>query len=578
MMETANSRDEPNKNPPRVTAQTLEDDIRTPGLEPVQAISSCMTRRDRVQIFVGVFIIAFAYLLDYSLRLSYQPAAVATFGVHSLQGTLNVIRSVVSTAAQPTSAKIADIFGRVELICASVLFYTVGTIVEATAPSFRTMAVGGILYQVGYTMIILLIEVIVADITTTRARLFFTYVSAMPFIISTWISGTISSAVLDRNRKLGRWRWGVGMFAIIYAVAALPLICSLLAVSRRAEREGKLAGRRSPFSALGARDFATKLFWYADVIGVALVIIIFGFILAPLTLAGGIHSEWSRPKIIVPLLIGVLTIPVFIAWERKAPYPIMPFEYMTDRGVWAPIGITIFYNLTYSLQADYLYTVLQVVFGFNVQTATTLTSLYSFTSVVVGPLFALLVYRVRRLKVFVVVGTILYMAAFGLIYSQRCTEAGTRAGVIGGQVLLGVAGGLFPYPSQTALQISVKHEHLAMMMGLFLAISNIGFGSAISGAIWSQILPVQLHNRLSPINATLPHLVYADPFAYLDTYPMGTPERQAIILSYQAVQRLFLITGMATCVGLIFFGLALRNQTLDNSQTLKTDLGESSLD
>lgn len=60
---------------------------------------------------------------------------------------------------QPTAAKIADVFGRLELLLVSIVFYVVGTIVEATAsgPGFiEAFSAGAVLYQVGYTMAILL--------------------------------------------------------------------------------------------------------------------------------------------------------------------------------------------------------------------------------------------------------------------------------------------------------------------------------------------------------------------------------------------------------------------------------------
>lgn len=46
------------------------------------------------------------------------------------------------------------------------------------------------LYQIGYTMIILLVEVIVADLTSTRSRLFFSFVPALPFVVSALIPGS----------------------------------------------------------------------------------------------------------------------------------------------------------------------------------------------------------------------------------------------------------------------------------------------------------------------------------------------------------------------------------------------------
>ncbi|KAK3186885.1 ferrioxamine B transporter [Lecanicillium sp. MT-2017a] len=403
------------------------------GVSRIAAISSCMTTLDRAFIFFGVFLISFIYTLDQTIRFASQPASTADFGVHSMQATINVFRAVISAAAQPTSAKIADVFGRVELICVSIFFYVVGTIIEAAAPNVDALAAGSVIYQIGYTMIILLIEVIVGDVTSTRARLFFSYMSALPFIITTWVSGDISGALFDNNKKLWRWRWSLGMFTVIYTVSALPLILSLWFISRRAKRQGKLVDYLSAFAKLDLRSFVVQLFWLLDVVGVVLVVVVFGLILAPVTLAGGITTEWSKAKIIAPLVIGVLGIPLFITWELKgARYPLVPFTYMKDRSVWAPMGIAIVYNFTYAMNADFLYTVLLVAFDFDVKTSTRITSLYSFTGAIVGPIFGLLAYKIRRLKIITTSGTMLYTVGFGVLIHYRGMGS-SQAGVIGGQ-------------------------------------------------------------------------------------------------------------------------------------------------
>jgi MFS transporter, SIT family, siderophore-iron:H+ symporter len=157
---------------------------KSPGVQRIEALSRALTPRDRVCIFASIFLVAYAYGLDGTLRYAYQPYATASWGQHSLFPAVNVLRSVIAAAAQPTSARIADVFGRVELICASVLFYVVGTAVEAAAGDLATFAGGSVLYQVGFTMILLLVEVVIADITSTRARLLFSYVPALPFVIN----------------------------------------------------------------------------------------------------------------------------------------------------------------------------------------------------------------------------------------------------------------------------------------------------------------------------------------------------------------------------------------------------------
>ena len=390
---------------------------KSPGVARVEAISSQITRLDRVFLFLGVFIVAYAYGLDGTLRYTYQPYATASFSTHSLLATVNVLRAVIAAAAQPTSAKIADVFGRMELVCVSVFFYIIGTIVEATSDDVSSFAAGAVLYQIGYTMILLLVEVIIADITSTRARLLFSYIPALPFIINTWVSGDISSAVLANTT----WRWGVGMWCIIYTVCALPLIAGLFIIGRRARKHEVLDKYSTPFQQLGFTRLTIDLFWQLDIIGIILIIAVFGLILAPLTIAGGLTTQWQTVHVIAPLVIGILCIPIFVIWEIKgAPHPLAPFSLMKDRAVWAPLGIALFLNFAWGLQADYLYTVLIVAFDFSISSATRITSLYSFASVITGFFLGFVVFLVRRLKYFIIAGTCLFMVAFGLlIHYQR---------------------------------------------------------------------------------------------------------------------------------------------------------------
>lgn len=557
------------------TASRAVRDIKSPGVARVEALASCITFSDRIFIFLGIFLVAYVYGLDGTLRYTYQTYATSDFGQHSLLSTVNTVRAVIAAAAQPTAAKIADVFGRVELIMLSIFFYVVGTIVEAVATDVKTFAAGAVIYQVGYTMIILLLEVVIADITSTRSRLFFSYVPAVPFIINTWVSGDIAEAVIGNTS----WHWGIGMFAIIYPVCAIPLMASLMVVSHRAKKSGLLDNWRSSFQIFGVSNVFLELFWVLDVIGIILVIAVFALILVPINIAGGFADTWKQAHIIAPLVIGVCCIPAFIFWELKAPHPLVPFRLMMDRSVWAPMGIAVLLNFAWGMQADFLYTVLVVAFDFSIKTATRIISLYSFTSVIIGPLLGVLVFYVRRLKVFIIAGTALFMVAFGLLIRYRGSPSGDgKAGVIAAQVVLGAAGGMFPYPAQASLQVFLRHENLATMTALYLATYNIGsaLGNAVSGAMWRQLLPSRLDNGLGNINATLAEAVFADPLTAAATYPMGTPERTAIINAIQSVQRYLCIAGISLCAPLIIFAICMRNPKLNDQQTLAKDVESDS--
>ncbi|KAF2013596.1 siderochrome-iron transporter-like protein Sit1 [Aaosphaeria arxii CBS 175.79] len=515
---------------------------KSPGVVRIEALNAHMSFINRCCIFFGLFLVAYAYGLDGTLRGVYQPYATAGFNDHSLLATINVLRSVIAAAAQPTAAKIASSHS-VEAFCAGAVFY-----------------------QVGYTVVIVLIEIIIADVTSLRSRLLASYVPAIPFLINTWVSGDISQQAV---KNIG-WRWGVGMWCIIYTVSCIPLILSLMWASFKAKKSGALESYKTPYQLHGGKNLIVALFWALDVPGIILMIAVFGCILVPFTLAGGVQSQWGTAKVIAPLVIGILCVPVFIFWERKAPHPMIPLHLLKDRAVWGALGIACTLNFTWYMQGDFLYTVLVVAFDESIKSATRISSLYSFSSVVTGLILGAIVFRVRRLKPFIVAGTVLFMVAFGLLIHYRGgTGDASHSGIIGAQICLGIAGGMFPYPAQASIQAATKHEHVAIVTGVYLATYNIGsaLGNTVSGAMWQQIIPGELERKTG--NSTLAATVYADPFTFATTYPVGTPERDAVIEAYRHVQRLLCIAGICLSLLLIGFSLAIRNPKLGKEQSLE---------
>ncbi|KAF7588761.1 Siderophore transporter [Aspergillus hancockii] len=542
-----------------------DSDFESPGVKRIEAISSQLGFVARFFLFFGIFLVAYVYGLDGQLRGTYQPLATSGFGKHSLLGTINVLRSVIAAAAQPTAAKIADVFGRVELILLSAVFYTVGTIVEASAKNIETFCAGAVLYQIGYTSIILLVEVLVADTTSLRSRLLFSYVPAAPFIINTWVSGNVTSSVL----KVTNWRWGIAMFAIIFPVCTIPLFATLFIGHRKAKKASTEA-YRLPIQTLGWRLFTRELFWYLDVVGILLLIAVLALILVPFTIAGASAEQWTTAKVLAPLIIGLFCVPAFVIWERSySRYPMVPFKLLKDRAVWGALGIALMLNTAWSLQGEFLFTVLQVSFDESTLSATRISSLYSFSSVITGGILGLLIIKIKQLKPFIVSGTVLFMLAFGILIHFRGGSGGSsHSGVIGGQILLGIAGGMFPYPAQASIQAATKHKHVAVITGLYLATYNVGsaIGNTIAAAIWRQVLDEQLQKRIG--DASLAATIFSKPFEFIVSNPVGTPTRDAAILAYQHVQRLLCITGICLTLPLIAFALCIRNPKLTKDQSL----------
>jgi SIT family siderophore-iron:H+ symporter-like MFS transporter len=189
-----------------------------------------------------------------------------------------------------------------------------------------------------------------------------------------------------------------------------------------------------------------------------------------------------------------------------------------------------------------------------------------------GIVLGLIVRRVRRVKWFAVAGTCLFMTAFGILLRFRGSGGPSDVpGLIGGQFLLGLAGGLFAYPTQALVQAATRHEHVAVITSLYLATYNVGSSigyrcvktfsrilrpastddvrrfallCSISGAVWTQRMPRLLVERLAGINPALAISVYEDPYTFAGEYAWGTPERDAVVSAYGEGQRLLVIMGL----------------------------------
>lgn len=538
-----------------------------PGGVAVESFSSRLTERDRIYILTGILIIGWAYGLDSLVRSTYQSYAASSLGVHTLLSTINVLRSVIAAAVHPAAAKIADAFGRFELISVSVAFYIVGTAVESIASSIEVFITGAVLYQIGYTCVVFLVEVIIADITSMRSRVFFSYIPAIPFLINTWISGNLASAVL----KATDWRWGIRMWAFIYAASAAPL---LIALYRAAPLRGSTESSRNhnPFQLSLLRRKVVEICHKLDIVGVSLMVAILTLILTPLTIAEGQVSKWRSPSIIAPLVLGCLCIPAFLYWEiRGARQPFIPRYLLTDSGVGTALAVRCLLNFSWAVQGNYLYTVLIVAFDFSITVATQITAFFTFFGVVTGIIVGLIIFKVRRLKYFIVFGTFLFMASFALLtqFNSGATYQ-ARLGMLGAQVLLGVAAGFCTYQTQASVQAATKHEHVSALTGVYLASFNIGsaLGTCVSGVIWSErLLPLLESNLSFQPDTTLANKIYKSPFDVVPSYPVGTEVRSAIISSYGQVERLLCMTGFCICIPMICFALALRNPVLSTKQS-----------
>lgn len=233
---------------------------------------------------------------------------------------------------------------------------------------------------------------------------------------------------------------------------------------------------------------------------------------------------------------------------------------------------------------DYMYTVLTVGMRASIKAATRIISLYSFVSTIVGVLFGLLIVPwARRLKPFIIFGGCCWIGSMAILYSYRGSNDGVESekylnGVIGGLCLMGFGAGLFTYPTQVSIQTCTNHEHMAIVISLYLAFFNIGiaFGSSVSGAVWTNTMYQHLLDKFEEagLDTTVAAFAYGKPFEFIESYKWGTSERIAVVLAYAKTQRLLCIIGLGLSVVLFISSFLLRDHKLESVQSLGLDREE----
>lgn len=197
--------------------------------------------------------------------------------------------------SQLTFGSLSQTFGRKHLTLASLVFFTVGSIVAAVARNFTTLLAGRAVQGVGGGGIIALTEIIITDLVPLRQRgAYFGYQGAI------WALGSVSGPLIGGAfAQHASWRWifwinvpicGVGFVAVILFLRLNPVPGSLITKVVKFDWVGVVLFTAS------ATSFLMAISW------------------------GDIMYPWSSWQTILPLLLGVAGIAGFVTYEAYVPH------------------------------------------------------------------------------------------------------------------------------------------------------------------------------------------------------------------------------------------------------------------
>lgn len=430
--------------------------------------------------------------------------------------TLETAGSILAAICKPPVAKISDVIGRAETYVFTILCYTVGYILCASATSFDTYAGGCVLYAIGQSGTGMLNSILVSDISSMRWRGFSWNMLYMPFFITSWISAFIVDSVVH---GIG-WRWGIGMFAILIPSCASIIVIALFVFQRRARKSGFVL--TDP--CLSTYEFCSRI----DLGGVMLLSGGSAMLLLPITLAATTTDKWRTAWVDVLIVLGFLALVCLYPYEKYlARHPVVPVEYFRVPSVILGVLLGCIDNISFSATHTYLYPWSMVSHNLSPRDAQFLTYTNGVVQCLTGMITGLVMYKTRRYKWLGFAGSLIRLVGYALMIRLRTNDS-SLAELFIVQVVQGVGSGILETVIVVGAQIVVPQTELAQVTSLVMLGNFLGYaiGSAAAGGIYTGTLRERLRVRLGNDSEDEVEALYDSITGTLPGW--GTRERKAV--------------------------------------------------
>ena len=193
-----------------------------------------------------MYLIDFVDFLQNSIDSALNPYITSEFGSHGLL-TVSMIMSTALAGCIPlATAKVIDIWGRVEGFLCMLLIVIVGMIMKAVCKNVTTYVAAHVLYWAGHIGLLYVINVMTADMTTLKNRMIIFTINGTPRIAATFAGPRIGELFYTNLN----FRWAFGAFAIILAGCSVPAMTLMVVMYKKARKAGLAKKVRSDRTAI----------------------------------------------------------------------------------------------------------------------------------------------------------------------------------------------------------------------------------------------------------------------------------------------------------------------------------------
>lgn len=257
----------------------------------------------RPYVLATVMLAMFMAAIEATIVATAMPAIVAELEDFSLYSWVFSSYLLMNAVTVLIYGKLSDIFGRKPVLTVGIVIFLIGSILCGLASSMEWLIFARFVQGFGAGAVMPIASTIVGDIYTKEER-----AKIQGYLSSVWgISAIMGPAIGGLLVEYVSWRF---VFWINVPLGILAIIGLYLFLHEEIEKS------KSKIDYVGA--FLLTLF-----------VTTFMFILVE----GGVRWDWLSGPIVSLALLSLLTLVIFVFYERKVDDPMMPFELWRERSI-----------------------------------------------------------------------------------------------------------------------------------------------------------------------------------------------------------------------------------------------------
>jgi EmrB/QacA subfamily drug resistance transporter len=401
-------------------------------------------------------------------------------GLANLQWTVNAYNIAVA-AGIISGAALGDRFGRRRMFIVGLLLFTAASAACALAPSIGLLIAARAVQGLGGAIVLPLSLTILVDAfpVARRATIIGIYGGLAGLAVA---SGPVLGGAITQGLD---WHW------IFWINVPIGLVASLLCSRLLPETYGG----------------ATRI----DLPGVGLVSV--GAVGIVWALVRASSVGWASGEVIATLALGVVGLVAFIAWERRAPAPMMPLRFLRNRAFVAGNGAALLLNGSVFSAAFLVTQYFQFALGYSpLETGVRLLPFFV-TPMIVAPLAGALSERVG-LRPVIVVGLLLQSIGFAWVALAASLHP-SYPEIVVALLIAGVGVSMTLPTVPTAVIGAVDSAEIGTASGINNMVQRFGgvLGIAIVSAVFAGY--GSLHSPASVTSGFRPAIAVAAGFALL---------------------------------------------------------------